>query len=151
VRNAKDRNTVEDHLEAPGVRIGEVAEEHGQQVREHTERLADGIRLDGAHAQGTGRVLGPARRRAVAIAARREGPVHEVRNETGHAQIRGALAEFDDTDQVGDGREGAGDAAERLEFLLGRLFVVGDGDDVFDGGRAGLLVEDGLCHDGGEV
>lgn len=120
----ENKNAIADHPEATGMRIREVSKYHGQGIGQHAERLVHGIGLDGAHAQSTGGLLGPARRSSVSITTRRQGAIDKVRDEACDTQIGRALGELGDADEVGDDGEIARDAAQGLQLLLGGIFVV---------------------------
>lgn len=121
---AEDGNTPADELESTRLRISKPAEEHGQRVGKHAERLGHSVGGDGAHPQGAGGLLGIGRGGAPAVAPVGKRSVDKVADQGLDTVVRGTLAKLDDADKVGEGGNGARNAAQDGQLLFGRLALI---------------------------
>lgn len=100
--DAKNGNAPANQLETARPRIGHPAKDHRQGVGKHAEGLRHSIGDHGPHAQRAGSLLVALGRGTPAVPAPGKRAVDVVADQRLHAVVRGALAEFDDADEVRD-------------------------------------------------
>ena len=124
VGNTKDSDAPADELEATSLGVGQVTGDERKRVRQHAERLRDGVGCHGTQTQGTSRLLGTAGWCTPAVTALGKRAVDIVGNDVGDTIVGTTLAELDSADEIGDERKGSGDTAQGPELFLGGFALV---------------------------
>ena len=124
VGNTEDSDAPADELETTGLGVGQVAGNERKRVRQHAERLRDGVGCHSTQTQGTSRLLSTAGWCTPAVTAIGERAVDIVGDDVGDTVVGTTLAELDGADEIGDDRKGSGNTAQGPELFLGGLALV---------------------------